>query len=159
MIRHIKINPELCNGCRICSLACSLKKSRKLNQFNTVLWIDSDDENGTSTPRVCKQCRNPACIKACPAENVWKEKTPFDPPIFRDETTGTVRLDSEKESCLGCNECMEACPFGSIRMVPEDLQLVKCDLCGGEPECVKFCPTGAIDFVEVTRMRYKKILQ
>lgn len=157
MVKYIKVNSELCNGCRICAMACSLKKSRKFNQFNTGIWIDSDDENGINTPHICRQCRNPVCVKACPAEKAWKGKTRFEPPIFRDKTTGTIRLDSQKDTCIGCRECVLACPFGAIRVVPEDLQLAKCDLCGGDPECVKFCPTGAVEFIEVTKIPSKLI--
>jgi len=153
MMKVIRIDSSLCNGCRICTMICSLQKSGKFNPFCTGIRIDSDLETGIDVPSVCRQCKNPVCIKACPAEKAWKGAKPFDPPIFRDEQTGIVWLDTGKESCLGCKECMLACPFGSIRIVPEDLRLVKCDLCGGDPQCVAFCPTGAIRFVEVTQLR------
>jgi Fe-S-cluster-containing hydrogenase component 2 len=32
-------------------------------------------------------------------------------------------------------------------MDPQKEELVKCDLCGGQPQCVEWCPTGAIRFV------------
>ena len=82
-------------------------------------------------------------------------KGPFDPPIYKDKETGIVWLDSRKESCLGCGECMRACPFGAIRIVPEDSHLVKCDLCGGDPQCVRICPKEALKFVEINRSRVK----
>ncbi len=156
MKKRIVINPEVCNGCRICNMACSLKKSGKFNPFCTGIWIESDDGTGANTPALCRQCLNPLCVKTCPAESVWDQKTPFDSPIYRDPATGVIQLDSKKETCIGCMECMHACPFGAIRIVPEDLSLVKCDLCGGDPECVRFCPTGAVQFVEITKVKKKK---
>lgn len=151
MRKHIEINAKLCNGCRICTMACSLQKSDKFNHYLTGIWIESDDESGRNAPQLCRQCRNPVCVKVCPAEEAWQGEKPFEPPIYRDEITGIVWLNSSKESCLGCGECRQACPFGAIRIVPEDQQLVKCDLCGGDPECVKFCPTMAVKFVDITK--------
>lgn len=157
MKKRIRINDEVCNGCRICTMACSVHKSQKFNPFLTGIWIDSDDGKGSNTPLLCRQCLNPVCVKACPAEQVWNGSKPYDPPIFRDPDTGVIGLDSAKETCIGCMECMHACPFGSIRIVPEDLSLVKCDLCDGDPECVKFCPTGAVQFLEITRSKTPKV--
>ncbi len=151
MRKHIRINSALCNGCRICTMACSLHKSGMFNPYNTGVWIASDDGTGNNEPNICRQCRNPPCVKACPAEKAWHGEATFVPPIYRDEGTGIIRLDSSKETCLGCNECMNACPFGAIRLVPENMQLVKCELCDGDPECVKVCPKGAIEFVNITR--------
>jgi Fe-S-cluster-containing hydrogenase component 2 len=38
---------------------------------------------------------------------------------------------------------MAVCPIGAIRM-DNTGNILKCDLCGGEPYCAKYCPTGAI---------------
>jgi Fe-S-cluster-containing hydrogenase component 2 len=156
MKKRIRVNAELCNGCRICATTCSMNKSGEYNLYKSGIWIESDDATGHNEPVLCRQCRNPVCVRACPAEKAWRGKAPFDPPIWQDDITGIVWLDSTKESCLGCNECLKACPFGAIRLIPGDLNLVKCDLCGGEPECVTVCPKGAIEFVEVTKMSNKK---
>ena len=66
--------------------------------------------------------------------------------IFRDNETGIVRISME--DCIGCYECVKACPFGAIRIDPEEETVFKCDLCEGDPECAKWCPTGAIKYVE-----------
>jgi Fe-S-cluster-containing hydrogenase component 2 len=158
MRNYIDVNPKLCNGCRICMMVCSLEKSGKFNQFNTGIWIESDDFKGINNPFICRQCKRPVCVEVCPAEKAWKKPYDFDPPICRDEKSGIVFLDTRKESCIGCNECMLSCPFGSIRVNFEDENLVKCDLCGGDPECVKFCPTRAIEFVEMRKLNQKKIM-
>ena len=156
MKKRIVVDSRLCNGCRICTMACSLKKSGKFNPFLTGIRIDSDNETGNHTPRLCRQCLNPVCVTACPAETAWKARSTFDPPIYQDEETGVVQLDSGKESCIGCMACMDACPFGAIGFVPEDQVLVKCDICGGDPECVKFCPKGAVQFLEITKTKARK---
>jgi Fe-S-cluster-containing hydrogenase component 2 len=57
-----------------------------------------------------------------------------------------VSISSEK--CIGCYECITACPFNAIRVDTGEGLVFKCDLCGGDPECVKWCPTGSIVYVE-----------
>ena len=42
---------------------------------------------------------------------------------------------------------MGACPFGAILVDPKTGDVVKCDLCGGDPTCVKVCPTRALLYV------------
>ena len=68
------------------------------------------------------------------------------------------RKDCE-HGCLGLATCVEACPFGVMRM---EETAFKCDLCGGDPTCVKFCPMGAIKYEEPNEAQYnavKKLLE
>jgi Fe-S-cluster-containing dehydrogenase component len=87
---------------------------------------------------ICRHCLNPPCEKACPVEE--------DKPIKKDQNTGIVKLFTE--TCIGCYECVKACPFGAMRINPHSGEVYKCDLCGGDPECVRWCPTGAIQYVD-----------
>ena len=48
----------------------------------------------------------------------------------------SIRVLNEK--CTGCKLCIKACPFGAIQVGP-NREILKCDLCGGDPECVKYC--------------------
>jgi formate dehydrogenase iron-sulfur subunit len=60
----------------------------------------------------------------------------------------------DKERCIGCGMCVQACPFGVITMSSESKGVLKCDLCierlaqGMEPACVSSCPTHALVFEE-----------
>jgi Fe-S-cluster-containing hydrogenase component 2 len=49
-----------------------------------------------------------------------------------------------KERCVGCGECVSACPYGAISIPLGEKVPISCDLCGGEPQCVKYCPRGVL---------------
>jgi len=77
---------------------------------------------------------------------------------------GTVALDNSK--CIGCKECVFACPFEVPKYDPETDKILKCDMCYSridndmEPACVKACPTGALQFGdkgEMLKLAYKRV--
>ncbi len=57
--------------------------------------------------------------------------------MYLDKKSGAVVISESK--CIRCLACVEACPFGAIHIGP-DREILKCDLCGGEPVCAKYCP-------------------
>jgi NAD-dependent dihydropyrimidine dehydrogenase PreA subunit len=74
-------------------------------------------------------------MKYCPTDAlVW------DPKV------GTVELLEER--CIGCGICAIKCEYSAIAFL--DRQVIKCDLCGGDPACVKYCPTEAIAYKDAT---------
>jgi Fe-S-cluster-containing hydrogenase component 2 len=54
-----------------------------------------------------------------------------------DGRTGAVVINDDV--CTGCLDCVDACPFDAIPVGPNN-EVLKCDLCGGDPLCVKYCP-------------------
>jgi len=44
--------------------------------------------------------------------------------------------------------CTIACPFGNAVYDSGTNNIIKCNLCEGDPECVRFCPNEALTFVE-----------
>ena len=140
MKKLFRTHPELCTGCRICEMACSFARSGEFGPFKSAIWIWKDEEKGIDLPVFCRHCLRPPCQKVCPVG------APQDGPIRRDSQSGAVIL-STSNGCIGCLECLRTCPFAAIRMDPQKEELVKCDLCGGQPQCVEWCPTGAIRFV------------
>ncbi len=98
---------------------------------------------GLDVPNVCRLCRRPACVAACPTG-----------ALYRDEALGVVRVKAEK--CIGCLACADECPFGMVMLHPETELPLICDLCDGDPACVKRCPTSAIIYAEESTIACEK---
>ncbi|MGI5831885.1 MAG: 4Fe-4S binding protein [Thermoguttaceae bacterium] len=49
----------------------------------------------------------------------------------------------DKESCVGCGACVDACPCDALSTDEEGFAVVSDD-CAGCGACVDACPTGAI---------------
>ena len=118
---------ELCTGCHICEQVCSLSKTSNINLRRARLRIMPSPKDPSYFPVICHHCKVPLCQKACPVPEA----------MYRDEKTGVVVV--KETECIGCLACVEACPFGAIR-VGLDQEILKCDLCGGDPLCVRYCP-------------------
>jgi Fe-S-cluster-containing dehydrogenase component len=119
-----------CSGCRLCEIACSLKKEGRIwpeaSRIRVFMLVP-----GAEIPHVCTQCSNYPCVGSCPVK-----------ALFVDEKTGAVIVDDEK--CIACGACIKACPGEVPHMHPEKNHIIICDLCDGEPECVKACSYGCI---------------
>ena len=123
-MKTLQAKRELCTGCNICEMVCALGHTAKVNPAQARLKvIFTDDE--FCYPIICRHCQDPACLSACPVQ-----------AMAIDSGTGAVVLDEEK--CTACRACIEACPFGAIFTGPKG-EILKCDLCGGNPLCVKYC--------------------
>lgn len=122
--------PRLCDGCRICELACSLAKTGRVNPYLSRIRVLRDRDAG-ARPIYCRHCKRPLCQEACPVPQA----------MTRDEM-GTVSIN--QEDCIGCLACVEACPFHAIWVGP-DRQVLKCDLCRGDPVCVRYCPPKPVE--------------
>ena len=129
-----------CIGCKTCQVAC--KDRRDIQVAGPRLRRVDTFECGTY-PEVamfhlnlsCNHCESPACVANCPTGAMYKDDD------------GTVQHDDE--ACIGCQACMDACPYGA-RSYNEDLNVVeKCTCCvqrlheGEKPACVATCGTGA----------------
>ena len=84
----------------------------------------------------CNHCTDAPCVKICPTNALFK----------RDD--GIV--DFDKDNCIGCKSCMQACPYDAIYIDAETNTAAKCNFCahrvddGLEPACVVVCPTHSI---------------
>ena len=92
-----------------------------------------------TTPVICMHCEDPACAAVCPADAIKK-------------TSDGVVQTSLKPRCIGCSNCVFACPFGVPKYIAEIDQMMKCDMCydrtsvGLKPMCATVCPSGALFF-------------
>ena len=136
-------NQKKCVGCRTCQVACKDKNDLEVGElFRHVTSYQAGKYPNAMLyhyAATCNHCMDPACVAACP-----------NGAMYVDEEDGTVQHDDTK--CLGCQYCVEACPY-SVPVYIEELNLThKCDACkqlrdaGEPPACVAACPMRALEF-------------
>jgi Fe-S-cluster-containing dehydrogenase component len=91
-------------------------------------------------------CKDPICARVCPADAIK-------------QTPDGVTQSSLKPRCIGCSNCVLACPFGVPRYYAEIDQMMKCDYCydrtsvGKRPMCATVCPSQALAFTTLEEMQ------
>jgi Fe-S-cluster-containing hydrogenase component 2 len=124
-----------CSGCRKCEIACSLSHENSI-------WPDASRVRvfmlvpGLEFPHLCAQCEDYPCVEACPTKALSISKK-----------TGAVLVDNK--TCIGCGQCIDACPGRIPHMHPKEKHIVICDLCNGDPQCVKVCQQGSWNVLRV----------
>jgi Fe-S-cluster-containing dehydrogenase component len=130
------IDPARCIGCQACFQACSECDTHRGTSMIHLDYINRADTVQT-TPQVCMHCENPTCAQVCPADAI--KQTP----------DGIVQ-SSQQPRCIGCQNCVMACPFGVPKYVTAFDQMMKCDMCydrtsvGKRPMCATVCPSEAL---------------
>ncbi|MGB6065714.1 MAG: 4Fe-4S dicluster domain-containing protein [Desulfomonilaceae bacterium] len=137
----IFVDKTLCSGCRTCEMACANFNAAGRNSSSLArIFIEKEYLKGSYQPKVCYQCSDPPCLKACPSG-----------ALQIDRSKGTLARIIDENICIGCQECVKACQqyFRPSRSMfdPEKGKAFKCHLCFGDPQCVKFCPSGALRVV------------
>ncbi|RLG49081.1 MAG: 4Fe-4S dicluster domain-containing protein [Thermoproteota archaeon] len=119
-----------CSGCRMCEVVCTLHHEGRIwpeaSRIRVFMLIPT-----LEIPHLCAQCHDYPCVEACPTE---------PKALSVDDITGAVIVD--RELCISCGQCIEACPGDVPFLHPGDNKATICDLCGGDPECVKICQKG-----------------
>lgn len=132
--------PELCTGCRLCELACTIHKKGDFSPGWGLLETGRSPDLTKCFALTCFQCGNAPCKDVCPRQAITV-------------STKTGALVVDRWGCNGCGLCVTACPFGMIQMGQKGPAVIKCDFCAGSPDCVKVCPTGALRYVSRREIR------
>jgi len=133
MRKKLAVVPERCSGCRLCEITCAVHRQNANNPKKGCIRVTTVYPHPVvRMPVVCSQCGDPKCAAACPTNAIYRKD-------------GIVHIN--KEDCVACHACVDACPFGAIYVHSELEAPLKCDLCNGDPQCVKVCPTEAIVFL------------
>ena len=136
LIGELFIDPNRCIGCRACEEACSECPG---HGGHTMIHLDYLERSTSvqTAPTVCMHCTDPACASVCPADAI------------KVDAAGVV-LSALAERCIGCGNCVLACPFGVPEVHAGYELMMKCDLCydrtavGQKPMCATVCPSGAL---------------
>jgi Fe-S-cluster-containing dehydrogenase component len=140
-------DPSLCSGCRTCEALCSSRRYGFVSSELSLLTVDRDRNRavwttGQYSAKTCRQCvlsdNTPWCMTACPVQAIQ-----IAPKGTYGDTKARV---IDEEECIGCGNCVEACPYEMAIFDEEREVATKCDLCAGDPICVKGCPTGALTY-------------
>ena len=134
------IDPSRCIGCQACVTACEECETHRGISMIHFDYIDRPETIATAA-FVCFHCEDPTCAQVCPADAI---------KIGED---GIVQ-SALKPRCIGCSNCVLACPFGIPKVIPQIELMVKCDMCydrtsiGKKPMCATVCPSQALAYVK-----------
>jgi tetrathionate reductase subunit B len=135
------IDLDNCVGCRSCVIAC--RAEWELQDGKSRCWVTSVGPEEIAPGKLastfyvgqCNHCDEPACVKECPTSATYQAED------------GLVLVN--RELCIGCGNCVVACPFGARFTSQIDRKVEKCTFCDGriqnglQPACVQTCPTNA----------------
>lgn len=149
-VKTMFLDPSRCIGCRACEAACRECDSHKGESMIMIDFVDRGMSVATQ-PTLCMHCQDPVapCAQVCPVLAIQ---------ISPD---GVVH-QAEPSRCIGCRNCVYACPFGVPKFDTEARLMKKCNLCydrtsqGLQPWCAQACPTQAIwygDYEEFVNQR------
>src|SRR5918995_4194472 len=134
------IDQHRCIGCHACTVACKEEHNIAVGVNRTwVKYIEKgiypDTRRHFAVLR-CNHCDDAPCIEICPTVALFRR------------TDGIVDFDNER--CIGCQSCMQACPYDALYIDPERNTAAKCNFdasrveMGYKPACEVVCPTQAI---------------
>lgn len=134
------LDQRTCIGCHACTVACKQEHGVELGVFRTwVKYVETGtfpDARRNFAVLRCNHCEDAPCVAICPSKALFKRED------------GVV--DFDKDACIGCKACMNACPYDALYIDPQSETAAKCNFCahrldqGLKPSCEIVCPTKAI---------------
>ena len=141
----VRFDPKACSACQACAVACIDENDLPRGRGKVCAWrsvTETEKKTGqrwTFSRKMhgCMHCAKARCMEVCPVGCFTRER-------------GLVLAN--KEACIGCGKCAQACPFDAIRF-DADGRIEKCDGCidrvrhGLRPACEQICPPQALRFI------------
>lgn len=134
------IDHRKCIGCHACTVACKAENDVPVGSFRTwVKYVEKGvypDTRRHFTVLRCNHCDAAPCVTICPVNALEKRPDKI--------------VDLDRDRCIGCRACMQACPYDALYLNEDTGVAEKCHFCahrtsrGLEPACVVVCPERAI---------------
>ena len=129
-----------CVGCEACTAACNAEWGVPAGKARTHVkrtGVKGKFPELSSSVFVaqCNHCDEPSCVGVCPSGATFQAPN------------GIVKID--KDLCIGCGYCVDACPYDARFIDPVAKKADKCDFCsariarGEAPACVDTCTAHA----------------
>jgi Fe-S-cluster-containing dehydrogenase component/formate-dependent nitrite reductase membrane component NrfD len=134
------IDQRKCIGCHACTVACKEENQVPLGVNRT--WVKYIEKGAWPATRRyfsvlrCNHCDTAPCVTICPTVALYRRPDGI--------------VDFDRDRCIGCKSCMQACPYDALYIDPDTRTAAKCHYCahrvevGLEPACVIVCPVQAI---------------
>jgi electron transport protein HydN len=118
----------------------------------------------------CKHCENSPCLAVCRQKAISR----VNGVLVVDEVKCGSAVVVSDDNCIGCKDCLLACPFGAVTLLPHcvdgrqvpqadgqggKVAASKCDLCFEDsqgPACVRNCPNEALRLTDINAERKQK---
>ncbi len=134
------IDQSRCIGCHACSLACKAEHDVPIGSYRTwVKYVEKGsfpDVRRFFTVLRCNQCDDAPCMTICPVTALFRRDNGI--------------VDFDRDVCIGCKACLQACPYDALHIHPDHGTVEKCNFCAHrvendmEPPCATVCPTESI---------------
>jgi Fe-S-cluster-containing dehydrogenase component len=171
------IDLDKCTGCDTCTIACKSENNTRplaspmpfkndrgvLPDHVSYRWVVKTEGGAYPLPTLtfvtsaCNHCEHPACLASCPVSNINDPQNENN-AIFKRAKDGIVLIN--QNVCIGCRNCIHACPYGAPQFNSVTETVEKCTFCihrlydesgqrtGFEPACVTSCVGNALHVVE-----------
>lgn len=121
------VDVERCVGCQCCMFACTRRLGPGGLATSRIGVRSIGGIRRGFSVTVCRACADPPCARVCPVDALTVRKG------------GGVLFHAER--CLGCGNCVDACPFGAVFWDSDQNKPLICVYCG---VCVQYCPYDVI---------------
>lgn len=137
MKRLSVIDVDRCVGCQSCMFACARRLGMGGLEKSCIHVQSARGMRKGFVAIVCRACPNPPCARVCPTDALIPREG------------GGVTLKAAL--CIGCDNCVEACPFGAVLWDQEQNKPQICVYCG---YCVPYCPYEVLALEELEEVFY-----